>query len=171
MTVLVGMVHNGNVYIGADRGASDESLILPLKQPKIARVGQYIIGYSGNIGVGQLAQCIDLPSIDYKSIKKHLRTTFVKAYKDAIDEYGVYDKDDTSNILIGIKGRLFEMDTADFQVSEFDMTAVGSGAHFALGSLYTTNTWKDPIKRITKAIEVACELSPGCRLPMDIEVL
>ena len=46
--------------------------------------------------------------------------------------------------------------------------AVGSAEHLELGSLYTTQTWKDPIKRINAALAAAAEYSTAVLPPFTI---
>ena len=55
MTCIVGIVDNlstpRKVYMAADSGASDDSIILPIMDPKIQRNGKYLIGYAGETGL------------------------------------------------------------------------------------------------------------------------
>jgi 20S proteasome alpha/beta subunit len=70
---------------------------------------------------------------------------------------------------VGIHGRLFQISTNDWQVNEYDKyIAIGSGSQFAIGSLDTSYTWKDPIKKLKTALDVAIKNSPQCIYPIDI---
>ena len=74
-----------------------------------------------------------------------------------------------ADFLVGIHGRLFQISTNDWQVNEYDKyTAIGSGNSYAIGSLDTSYTWKDPIKKIKTALESAIKNSPQCDYPIDI---
>lgn len=169
MTCLVGISHEGIAYMGGDRGASDGDSILSLSRPKIAKRGEYLVGFSGSMGIGQLIHIIDLPAIGTSNVEKVLRTHLVKSLKSSIEEFANPVSDDNSaSFLIGVKGRIFEVDTSDWQVAEFAETAVGSGSSIALGSLYTSNNYRSQEKRVYKAIESACEISPTCRYPIDV---
>jgi len=55
MTCIVGISDGSNVYIGGERGSSDGTSILPLTRPKVKRCGDYLIGYAGSQGIGELA--------------------------------------------------------------------------------------------------------------------
>lgn len=169
MTCIVGIASDGNVYMGGDRGASDENIILSLSRPKIVKVNNYLIGYSGSQGIGQLAHMIDLPPIG-KNIEKTLRTTFVKALKSAIEDYGNASNidDNSTDWLIGVDGKLFEISSVDWQVSEFAESAIGSGGPIALGSLHTSRKWNDQERRIKYALQAAVDLSTTCSNPIDI---
>ena len=169
MTCIVGISHNGNVYIGGERGASDGSTILPLTTPKVRKNNDYLIGYAGSQGIGQIPFMISLPPIG-KNIEKTLRTEFVSTLKNSIDECGnaSHLEDNTTDWLIGVQGRLFEISSEDWSVCEFESTAIGSGSNIAMGSLHTTRTWKDQEKRIRYALQAAVDISPTCLDPIDI---
>jgi ATP-dependent protease HslVU (ClpYQ) peptidase subunit len=77
MTVIVGIARDGIVYMGGDRSASDGNIVLPLNRPKVKQCGEYLIGFAGSMGIGEIAHYIDMPPIG-KNIEKTLRTSFVK---------------------------------------------------------------------------------------------
>ena len=169
MTCIVGIAKDDTVYIGGERGASDDSSILSMSRPKIMQINNYLIGYAGSQGIGQLAHMIDLPPIG-KNIEKTLRTLFVKSLKSAVEEYGnaSVSDDNATDWLVGIHGRLFEISSIDWQVCEFAETAIGSGGPIALGSLHTSRNWHDQEKRIKYALQAAVDISPSCSGPLDI---
>ena len=169
MTCIVGIAKDGIVYMGGDRGASDGSTILPLCRPKIIKHNEYLIGYAGSQGIGELAHFIPTPPVT-KNIEKTLRTTFVKNLREAIEEYGNASLSDENGTdwLVGINGRLFEISSEDWSVCEFNETAIGSGNNIALGSLHTSRTWKDQEKRIKFSLQAAVDISPTCLPPIDI---
>jgi ATP-dependent protease HslVU (ClpYQ) peptidase subunit len=169
VTCIVGIARDGIVYIGGDRGASDTYAILPLSRPKIKQCGEYLIGFAGSLGIGELAHYIDLPPIG-KNIEKTLRTSFVKSLKNAIEEYGnaSHLEENSTDWLVGVQGRLFEVSSEDWSVAEYQESSIGSGNAIALGSLHTTKNWKDQGKRIRYALDAAVEISPSCLGPIDI---
>ena len=171
MTCIVGIVDNDIVYIGGDRGISNNDNILSLCRPKVAKNGEYIIGYAGSQGVGQLAHIMTTPVIG-KDIEKTLRTSFIKSLKTIIEEFGpsnLTESENHTDFLVGCKGRLFEISTNDWSVSELEYSAVGSGSNIALGSIYTTSLYDLSIKeRVQIALDSAIALSPTCQSPIDI---
>lgn len=169
MTIIVGIADGTNVWIAGDRGSSDGDSILSLSRPKIAKCGDYLIGYSGSQGIGQLARLIDIPA-PTKNLEKTLRTLFVKSLKSAIEEYGnaSHLEDNSTDWLVGVHGHLFEISSVDWQVSEYSESAIGSGTNIALGSLHTSAKWKDNNKRVTAAVQAAIDISPSCVGPIDI---
>ena len=169
MTCIVGIAKDGIVYIGGERAASDGNTLLSLNRPKVKQCGDYLIGFAGSLGVGELAHFIDLPPIG-KNIEKTLRTSFVKSLKNAIEEYGnISNSDDNeTSWLVGVQGRLFEISSEDWGVFEFSESAIGSGNNIALGSLHTTRNWADQERRIRVSLQAAVEISPSCSGPIDI---
>lgn len=172
MTCIVGIAKDNIVYMGGERGSSDSMTILSATRPKVVEINNYLIGYAGSTGIGQLAHMIDLPPIG-KNIYKTLRTTFVKSLRDAIDEYGnaPLNDDNATEWLVGVNGRLFEISSEDWQVSEYEESSIGSGNNIALGSLHTSRSWKNQDKRIRYALQAAVDLSPTCIGPIDIKIL
>lgn len=166
MTVIVGITSGKNIYMGADRGASDEESIVSLSRPKIHIRDGWIFGYSGSLGTGQLLEIIDLP-IPNDDVYRLIRKDIVYELKAAIEDYGNNDSDHTADFLIGANGMLFEFNTSDWSVAEVKESAVGSGGPFALGSLYTS---KHPLveDRIDLAVQSAINYSPTCQGPIDI---
>jgi ATP-dependent protease HslVU (ClpYQ) peptidase subunit len=182
MTCIVGIVDNSlptpRVWMGAESGASDDSIILPVKDKKIVRNGKYLIGYAGDPGLGQLLHSIELPdptNIKQENLLKFMRLNFAKTYKDAVDFYSPHptssEKDEESGVsaLIAVKGRLFEFDSGDYQLNEYDECAIGSGSMFAFGVLYATAGYKDQKRRVHKAIECSILYSPSCLGPIYID--
>jgi ATP-dependent protease HslVU (ClpYQ) peptidase subunit len=169
VTVIVGIARDGIVYMGGDRSASDGNIVLPLNRPKVKQCGEYLIGFAGSMGIGEIAHYIDMPPIG-KNIEKTLRTSFVKGLKNAIEEYGnaSHLEDNSTDWLIGIHGRLFEISSQDWGVCEFIESSIGSGNAIALGSLHTSKNWKDQEKRIKYSLDAAVEISPSCSGPIDI---
>lgn len=172
MTCIVGISDNGKVYIGGDRGASDGSSIVSLAMPKAYIRDEWIFGYAGSIGIGQIMQIINMPIIQEDDDPfMVLRMDVVDAFKSMMDIQGLsITEDNDTDILIGIRGRLFEFSPADWSVAEVKETAIGSGGNFALGSLHTTSQFEaaSPIYRIEQALNAATTYSPSCQQPIDI---
>jgi ATP-dependent protease HslVU (ClpYQ) peptidase subunit len=169
MTVIVGIANDTNVYIGGDRGVSDNDIILSMSRPKISQRGGWIFGYAGTLGTGQLIEFITLPKVAKgEDPYKVLRLDIVEELKKAYDIYGRDIEDNGTDWLIGYSNRLFEISSGDWGVLEVSQSAIGTGSTFALGSLHTSQNWRDTKKRITKAIESSIQYSPTCAGPIDI---
>jgi len=170
MTCIVGIVEDGVIYIGGERGISSEDLILSSPVSKVAVRNDWIYGYAGTIGIGQLMDVINLPraeGADFKTIK----TKIVPALQVAIENYSRDHSDHDTQWLIGANHRLYEVSSADWGVIEVDYTSIGGGSGYALGSLYTSFMHRDaysPETRIQLALHSAITLSPMCQGPVDI---
>jgi len=168
VTCIAGIVDNNIIYIGGDRGISDDSSIMSMLQPKVIIKGDWIYGYAGSLGNGQLFDFIDLPDVkNAEDVYKILRMDVVENYKSILDTHGSSKDDDSTDFIIGCMGRLFEFNTDDWGVAEITEVSIGSGGNFALGSLYST-IGNDPIERIGLAIGAAITYSPTCQGPIDI---
>lgn len=168
MTCIVGITNGFNVYMGGERSASDGESIISMSRPKIHVREDWIFGYAGNIGTGQLLEMIPLPIVGEDDDPYFLlRLQVVEDLKKAIDSFGDDESDDT-DFLIGCKGRLFEFSTDGWGVVEVFETSIGTGTSYALGSLYTSIGETDPERRIELALGAAITYSPTCQGPWDI---
>lgn len=169
MTVIVGISNGDNVYIGGDRGVSDNDVILSMSRPKITKVDGWVFGYAGTLGTGQLMEFIEFPKVlKNDDPYKVLRLNIVEQIKKAYDSFGRDIEDNGTDWLIGYKNRLFEISSGDWGVLEISYSAIGSGSAFALGSLHTSKNWRDTKKRVHTAIDSAIQFSPTCSYPIDI---
>ena len=168
MTCVVGVTDSNGVYIGADRGASDNDSILSMSRPKVTQRDGWIFGYAGSLGTGQLIEFITLPKVLKNDDPfKILRLNIVEELKKAYDSYGRDIEDNGTDWLIGYKNRLFEMSSGDWGVFEVSQSAIGTGSPFALGSLYTSEEESNTMLRVTYALEAAITYSPTCQGPID----
>lgn len=171
MTCVVGIANEGNVYIGADRGASDNDSIISLGRPKVCKQGNWLYGFAGSLGNGQLLDNITFPVLKKTDDPyKIIRFDIMPLIKNLIESHGSDKDDNATDYLIGTKGRLFELSTEDWGLVEIDEVAIGSGGSFALGSLYTTSLFEaaTPYYRIEQALNAAITYSPTCQGPIDI---
>lgn len=169
MTVIVGISDNNTVYIGGDRGVSDNDVILSMSRPKITKVDGWVFGYAGTLGTGQLLEFIEFPKMLKTSDPyKVLRLDVVEQIKKMYDQFGRDIEDNGTDWIIGYSNRLFEISSGDWSVLEVSFSAIGTGSTFALGSLYATQNWRDTKRRVHKSIEAAINFSPTCKHPIDI---
>jgi hypothetical protein len=170
MTVIAGLVHEGKVYMGGDRGMSDKGFIGSMASPKVAKVGPLLIGYSASQGTGLLAHLTTYPEPNYKNLLGWLRVDFCDVLQKSADLFkiDINTEDNGADMLVGVGGRLFEVTTLDWSVTEYDQIATGDGYAYALGSLYSTRDWDSPRARVRDAIKAAVKYSPSCQGPVDV---
>ena len=167
MTVIAGIAHQGSVYISGDRGASDGDSILSMTTPKIDKVNDWIFGYAGSGGLGQIVKHLECWNRHPKNAERFLRNDFVEEFQTARAKIGGKDEEEAT-LLIGYKGTLWEIDTSDYACFPFGYTAIGSGGPIALGSLHATqHTAITPELRLEMAINSAIEHNPSCKGPID----
>ncbi len=171
MTCIVGIVDEGKVYIGGDRGHSDNDVIVSSLAPKVFNKSFYVIGYAGNTGIGQsVAYTFDAPTHRVNTdIYRYIYEFFIPALREHLKDQLSDKEDNQSSFILGIKGKLFEIDTGDFQCTEYSEVAIGSGAAYAYGSLHTTSNYDIPIlDRVHIALDAAITYSPTCQGSIDI---
>lgn len=170
MTCIAGLVQDGVVYLAGERGASEDDFILSLEKPKVWKDGEYLLGYYGTM-YGELVQnYFEAPKYNGSNPDRHMKTTFRKELKDFYSEWDVEDDSKEFGMIIGFRGKLYEANIVDLSMTTFNCSfmASGSGGSYAMGSLYSTQNYKDPKRRLKNAIECAIEFSTTCLGPIDI---
>lgn len=185
MTVIVGLIDNETVYMGADTlmvNGFDTSHLAP-SVPKVFHRGPFLIGVTGMLRALQLVQFRLNPVIETKpgGDIEFMVTDFVDELRRVLKEGGsaheengiehTGDRDDYSRFLVGYRGHLYNVGP-DYHVREStdDFAAIGSGEDFALGSLHSTQGI-NPESRVTLAIEAAMRFNAGCGGDVRIELL
>jgi ATP-dependent protease HslVU (ClpYQ) peptidase subunit len=181
MTCVVGLLDKGKIYMGADSAGVGGMDLKTRKDPKVfikenCIMGNMIIGYTSSFRMGQLLRySLNVPDLQYnEDVFKYMATKFVNETRNCFKEggYSVISNNEESGgeFLVGFKGRLFCI-YSDFQVEELhnEYNAVGCGASYALGSLYSTSSMSiNPSVRVTLALEASEAFSAGVRGPFNI---
>ena len=173
MSCVVGLLSNGHLYIGSDGIATTEDgERRPIIATKIFTNKEYLIGFTGSVRTGQLVgpKFFDPPGNIY-DMPDAIRELLLEKGSAVINSE-TQQHLQSCNFLLGYKGRLFEI-LIDYQLNEIrgDFTAIGSGATYAMGSLFATKKWKDPEKRVINSLQAASEYDRSCGLPFTIEVM
>lgn len=170
MTCIAGIVSDNKVFLAGERGASDDNYIVKIDKPKIWKSNGYIFGYAGTFE-GQHLQNNFIPPTPEGNLDKFMHGKFLKSLKAFYEEWGIpSDKDTSLSLLIGIRGKLYEHESEGLTLISYerDYVAIGSGSPYAMGSLYSTQTHKDPKRRLMLALNCATDFSPSCIGPIDI---
>lgn len=179
MTCIVGIVHEGVVYMGGDSAAADPtSLALRiLTDPKVFVNDALVIGCCSSLRILQLMQhSLDIPDKpERKDDLAYLITDVMDAVRAMHKDKGSGKKENElethdSHFLIGYNGCIYYVED-DFQVyrTPDSFAAIGCGADLALGALYATrNSLMGPKERIYLALEAAAAYSAGVRAPFHI---
>ena len=172
LTCIVGLVNNGNVYIGGDSAGVDSTSICIRKDKKVFVNGPFIMGFTNSFRMGQLLQFkFSPPDQTCSDDFEFMVTDFIDKVKECFIINGfLFDKDDSMSgaFLVGYKSNLYIIDI-DFQVGMVNTPfySVGCGADLALGAMYATQG-KKPEQRIKIALEAASEFSSGVAPPFNI---
>lgn len=181
MTCVVGLEHEGRVWIGGD-SAAIESEVLSLRvrgDPKVFLVQRMLFGFTRSFRMGQLLRfSLIIPAQPAKSDDyRYLCTDFINAVRECLKNGGFAQTSEEGaeqggNFLIGYRGRLYNID-GDYQVGipQIGFDACGCGGDYALGSLFSTQKTKlDPRKRIMMALTAATYFSAAVSPPFTIMV-
>jgi len=140
MTCIIGMVHKNKVYMAGDSCVSANGTYRITKKEKIFKNGNYLIGYTTSTRMGDILRTCELPHISGSNLISQIILKVIPVIREVLRSGG-YTKIENNvetggNLLIGIRGELFEIDT-DFQVEEYlnGIAAIGSGGDTALASL------------------------------------
>lgn len=174
MTCIVGIIdkENNNVVIGGDSAATSDSCVTIRKDEKVFKKGDFIIGCTTSFRMIQILRFSFTPPEITKDIYEYMCTDFIDSIRECFKKGGFSKKDNDDQelggtFLVAYKDRLFEIDD-DFQVGEnLDaINAIGCGADFAYGALYSLSKQNIPTKdKVLNALEAAEYLSSGVRRP------
>lgn len=176
MTCIVGLVHENQVWMGSDSAGVDGAYNLTImRQPKVFKNGQYLLGYTTSFRMGQLLQHVlqppELPSDEdlFGFMVSKFTETVRKCFLD-----GGFSKVDSNRhtggtFLVGARGRLFRIED-DFQVQESTRLyeACGCGAQYAMGAMWAMCDHQ-PLLRIKRALSASNEFSAGVCGPWHVE--
>ena len=178
MTCIVGIEHEGVVYMGGDSaGVEEESLFIQTYvDEKVFVNGDMIMGFTHSFRMGQLLRyALEIPdSPSRKDDMHYLVTDFIDAIRNLYRDKGFLQKENEADVggsfLVGYNGKLYSVEE-DFHVARVHdgMSAIGCGSSYALGSLYESKgNITSPKDRIKRALETATHFSAGVRPPFHI---
>lgn len=173
MTCIVGLVDKGKVYIGGDSAGVAGTHIQNRKDVKVFTNGPFVMGFTTSFRMGQLLHySLKIPSKikPRQDEMEYMVNVFIPAVQKCLKDGGwVNDGKQCGNFLVGFNGRLFEVHE-DYQVGEVHdpFNAVGCGEQYAKGAMMCNGHIKDPIKRLTNALECAAHFSAGVQGPFVI---
>lgn len=182
MTCIVGLEHEGRVWMGGDSAGTREGdmALRILGDVKIFFVKDVLFGSSGSRRINQLLRfSLKIPHQKVKDDYRYLCTDLINAIRVCLkgggnsgtEEHG--EEEMEANVLTGYRGHLYNIET-DYSVvtmANIGFDACGSGENYALGSLFSTQETKlSPEKRITLALTTASYFSAGVAPPFSIMV-
>jgi ATP-dependent protease HslVU (ClpYQ) peptidase subunit len=173
VTCIVGVQHEGRVYIGGDSAGVAGRTLTPRSDPKVFTNGQYLMGFALSFRMGQLLRYAFKAPEPKGNLDRFMATTFADAVRDCFERGGFLQSDrgreEGGLFLIGVHGQLYSFE-ADHQFcrTHDDYLAIGCGDDVALGSLHSTRG-QAPRTRIKKALEAAAYHNTGVCGPFVIK--
>lgn len=174
MTCIVGLVHEGVVYIGADSAGVAGYSLTVRADAKAFTNGPFIMGFTGSIRMGQLLRYQLSPPRRFpgEDLQQYMVNDFVDAVRACLKNGGYASKlnevEEGGTFLVGCEGALCTV-FSDYQVavSVDGYAAVGSGHDIAKGVLYAT-PGLPPEQRVLMALQAAERFNAGVRGPFHI---
>lgn len=173
MTAIAGIISEGKVYLGTDGMISREDGFYSLTNvPKICVKGDFIIGCAGLLRFSQIIRHAFVPPKVKKDLDSYMCSSFSAAMRKCLAEHEFKDDDELGvELLIGTQGKLFWMGKDGSAVqSTREYAAIGSGAFYSIGSLFTTAKvlGMTPEERLIEALEAAVEHDCYVKPPFTI---
>lgn len=172
MTCIVGLEHEGVVYIGGDSASVSSSYeIFESGIEKVFKNGGMLMGYTTSWRMGQLLRyAVSAPDHDPRDDDmQYLVVDFVDAVRKTFKEKGwltkTSDVEEGGDFLLGYKDKLYHI-SSDFQVNpnRCGYAACGCGSSYALGAMHDIrqNGKKvAPEDAVRRALEAAAYHSAG----------
>lgn len=171
MTCIVGIEHDGKVFMGGDSCGSTPSITIETKEPKVFWVNKdLLIGYTSSFRFGQLMQYYFKPPKQPKNMQDHeyLCTIFVDEMRKVFKEKGYLQIDknveEGGTALIAYKHKLYYLEDSFQILRAKEFASVGSGSYFAMGAMAALagDTF---FNRVLTALRVASNLNPYVKGP------
>jgi ATP-dependent protease HslVU (ClpYQ) peptidase subunit len=147
MTTIIGVEYaNRCVILGDSRIVGDSKIYSHPDMVKVVTNGNYLVGVAGDVRALQVVLHTWKPPAflakDRTNVFQFMVNKVAPSLKQLLTDAGLLDsksldKDFEINIIVGLNGSLFEIDS-DFAVSRNldGYYAIGTGGDFALGALY-----------------------------------
>lgn len=175
MTCIVAIEDNNKVIMGGDRLGSNGYTGAPVSESKVFKKGGVMIGYTSSFRMGQLLQhALEIPALPAEiNLDKWVAIDFMQAIRKAYKDNG-WDKEkdgaaEGGSFLLAIGNRCYEIQDDYSYIRHISGEyAVGSGKHYALGSLRSTRGRATATKRIIESLETAAEYVVSVSAPFDV---
>ncbi len=177
MTCVVGLIHEGKVWMGCDSAAVDGWALDTRAEPKVFVRGPYMIGYTTSFRMGQILRFAPgIPVPDRGNATEFMATKFVEWVRTAFRSEGFIKNDggreEGGVFMVGVASRLFCV-YEDFHVAESTSlyAAIGSGRDLALGALAALSYFDlaiTPAEHIRQALMASEKHNAGVRQPFHI---
>jgi ATP-dependent protease HslVU (ClpYQ) peptidase subunit len=182
MTCIAGAVINGELCIGGDAVSIHNNSAARLgRDGKVFRVGDFLIGSSGTVRCKQIMNYLFQPPPIDGELTAYMVQSFIPTLRQAMKEHGGECKSQSGDeqmdarLLVGARGRLFEVDCS-YSVFESQAiyAAVGCADQEALAAMYTAySLLQNPLAEdvVNRGLLAAAEFDTSVRPPFTVMTL
>lgn len=169
MTTIVGLVAD-KMYMGSDSRGTYGYERLPMQCQKIFRGDKFLMGGSGNYGFVQHVFRQNFSAGSYTPevfIGEIVIPFLLKMAETGLYKVQENENNTESSLMIMMDRRIFGIFTNLTFAEQGKLECIGSGAHFARGSMETSSG--KPEDRVRKAIQVAkkCDVYTGGKVAIE----
>jgi ATP-dependent protease HslVU (ClpYQ) peptidase subunit len=177
MTCIIGLEHEGRVYMGADSYLGNGHTFGITRERKLFRRGEFLVGTAGDVRFGQLlAYHMTMPEAQGdEPDAQYLVMEFVEPLRAMMKEHGFATIENSvektgNRFLLGYRGRLYRV--WDYQVDSYvnGLICIGSGEEVAYGAMMALEALP-PRKRIKRALAIAADRVDTVAPPFYVEAL
>lgn len=176
MTCIIGLAHEGKVYMGGDSMQSDGWNRLVTTTRKVFRMGEFLIGTCGSIRMGQILQyhLVVRAHEEGEDDFHYIVTGFGEAVRAAFRELGYLkiesNREESGSFMVGYRGQIYRFDS-DLQVANYVNGVYACGVDtYALGAMLALEHLP-PVERIMRSLEITAQLSTVVDAPFYVETL
>ena len=178
MTCIIGLEHEGHIYLGGDSAAVDDwNNISCVREPKVFHNGGLMMGYTTSFRMGQLLRHRFVPPKHERNIStmQYMVVNFMDAWRETLKESGWLQKEDEGiekggTFIVAHRGEMFTI-RDNFQADSLmrSVVTVGCGGFIAQGAMAALEKYvADPEERIRAAFEIVADQNSGVRGPYTV---
>ena len=182
MTTIAAVQGDGWCVLCADSQITEDNLrTISKSTPKIVEIGEYLLGITGDARPGDiLAYNWNPPAYNGDDkiafMGKKIIPSMIRAFESHGYDWAKQANDEGFDYIIAFDGSLFHIACdMSFLVNDAGRYALGSGAQFALGYLYSlsagaTKTQVSATQVVRKAVKIASMLDVNTSPPLQLEI-
>lgn len=182
MSVVVGMVKDGKVYMAADSRALEGYEKLDCKKlfvSKHRQWGTWAVGGAGYARNVEIASELDLPTLTKAQKKVATLPDVCRGWfdglRDEIETKGVMNNGNSETaFMLAVRGRLFTVEDTFCMHEVTAPFAIGSGSEYAEGTLWALLTYcpdMPPEQMVRAAVESAAHYNVSVGGNIDVAVI
>lgn len=162
MTCVAAIADGDGITMAGDSAAVADFTLRLYAEPKLFRIGAYLIGFAASFRAGRMLQHGFQPPAPPRrddQVDAFMATRFTAAMQSCMGDA------EGGEFLVGLRGHLYQFDTDMHCGRPLDgFAAIGCAADIALGSLFSTQG-QEPAARLGTALHAAERFSAGVRGP------